>query len=58
MRWRCEDCGRESSADEPGWIAIVLEEDPHTGKRVVLIYCPDCAEEFDDYGTKFSPTDS
>jgi hypothetical protein len=51
---RCEDCGRKSSGDERGWLAVVLERDPHTGKRVVLIYCPDCARQFEDYGTDLS----
>jgi hypothetical protein len=55
---RCEDCGRETNDDERGWIAVVLKEDPDTGKRVVLIYCPDCVEQFEDWGTSLSPIDS
>ena len=55
---RCEDCERETADDELGWLAVVLEVDPDTGKRVVLIYCPDCAEQFEDYGTSLTPIDS
>ena len=55
---RCEDCKRKSADDEPGWIAVVLEKDPDTGRRVVLIYCPDCAGQFEDCGTSLSPIDS
>jgi hypothetical protein len=52
---RCEDCGHVSADDEDGWIAMVLESDPYTGKRVVLVYCPDCAEQFEGEGTSLSP---
>jgi hypothetical protein len=55
---RCEDCGRESRDDERGWLAVVLEQDPTTGKRVVLIYCPECSEQFEGQGTSLSPIDS
>ncbi len=55
---RCEDCARESSGDERGWIAAVLKRDPDTCERVVLTYCPDCAEQFEGEGTSVSPTDS
>lgn len=54
---RCEDCDRESTDDDLGWLAVVLEVDPDTGRRVVLIYCPDCAGQFEDYGTSLSPID-
>ena len=55
---RCEDCERESEDDELGWLAVALEVDPDTGKRVVLIFCPACAEQFEDCGTSLSPIDS
>jgi hypothetical protein len=56
---RCEDCGRRAADDERGWIAIVLERDPDTGERVVLTYCPDCAEQWEKgKGQSVSPTDS
>jgi hypothetical protein len=55
---RCEDSGWVSGDEEDSWIAVVLEIDPHTGQRVVLINCPRCAEQFEDCRTSLSPTDS
>jgi hypothetical protein len=54
---RCEDCDRESTDDELGWLAVIHEIDRDTGKRVVLIYCPDCADKSEDYGTRVSAID-
>ncbi len=54
---RCEDCDRESTDDELGWLAVMHEIDGDAGKRVVLIYCPDCADKSEDYGTRVSPID-
>jgi hypothetical protein len=44
--------------DEHGWVAVVLQSDPDTGGREVLIYCPDCAEQFEGEGTSLSPVNS
>jgi hypothetical protein len=52
---RCEDCGLLAADEEHGWVAVVLERDSDTPEREVLIYCPDCAEQFEGEGTSLSP---
>jgi hypothetical protein len=56
---RCEDCKREWDVGDAGWIGVRLEQDPKTGEPVVLLYCPDCAEQFERKGDEVAPpTDS
>ena len=55
---RCEDCDRKPAKDELGWLAVMHEIDRDTGKRRVLIYCPECANQSEDYGMRVSPIDS
>jgi hypothetical protein len=40
---RCEDCKREYTRGEGGWIGYVEHADPEAGDSIVLFYCLDCA---------------
>jgi hypothetical protein len=51
---RCDDCERESKTPT-GWVAVVLDK-PEQGRPVLLIYCPDCADQFE--GENVTPLDS